>query len=71
MTINTLRFQIVLLIIIQLKDRIMEVMVYGFMAVSLVFFQVRVLVLAIRKIHCAKDYELVFLDQKGIGQIYP
>lgn len=49
----------------------MEVVVYGFMAVSLVFFQVRVLVLAIRKIHCAKDYELVFLDQKGIGQIYP
>ena len=69
MTINRLRFQIVLLTIIHLKDRNMEAVVYGFMAVSLVFFQVRVLVLAIRKIHYAKDYEVVFLDQKGIEQI--
>jgi hypothetical protein len=67
MTINRLRFEIVLLTIIQLKDRVMEAVVYGLMAVSLVFFQVRVLVLAIRKIHYAKDYELVFLDHKGIG----
>ena len=67
MTINTLRFQIVLLLIIQLKDRIMEAVVYGLMAVSLVFFQVRALVLAIRKIHYEKDYEVVFLDHKGIG----
>jgi len=71
MTINTLRFQIVLLTIIQLKDSIMEAVVYGFMAVSLVFFQARVLVLAIMKIHYVKDYKVVFLDQKGIGQIYP
>ena len=67
MTINRLRFEIVLLTIIQLKDRVMEAVVYGLMAVSLVFFQVRVLVFAIRKIHYAKDYELVFLDHKGIG----